>query len=199
MRSQVAAALAVAFTAALSSAAHATDAGVVETVANAAYGTAPSMTKMQKHAGDPVLHRELLETSKQGGMLVKFADGSNLDLGAASKLLVVAYVYQPDQSLGNAIVSLPSGTMHYVTGAMPKGHTTIYTPTATMVLNGTDVSVGVNAQGNTHLVVDEGTVTVRSRTTGQEMVYNAGESVDITPSGVTTSTAELTADQQSAL
>jgi ferric-dicitrate binding protein FerR (iron transport regulator) len=40
-------------------------------------------------------------------------------------------------------------------------------------------------------MVEEGSVTVRSRTTGQEMVYNAGESIDITPAGVTTSTAEL--------
>jgi ferric-dicitrate binding protein FerR (iron transport regulator) len=39
--------------------------------------------------------------------------------------------------------------------------------------------------------VEEGSVTVRSRTTGQQLVYNAGESVDITPTGVATSTAQL--------
>ena len=60
-----------------------------------------------------------------------------------------------------------------------------------MVLGDSDVTVGVNDRGNTHLMVEEGSVTVRSRTTGQEMVYNAGESIDITPAGVTTSTAEL--------
>ena len=49
----------------------------------------------------------------------------------------------------------------------------------------------MNERGNTHLMVDEGVVTVRSRTTGEELVYNAGESLDITPAGVTTSTAEL--------
>ena len=102
-----------------------------------------------------------------------------------------AYVYEPEQSVANAIVSLPEGSMHYVTGAMPKDHTTIYTPTATMVLNGSDISVGVNDRGNTHLLVENGSVTVRSRTTGQQMVYSAGESVDITPSGITTSTAAL--------
>ena len=32
--------------------------------------------------------------------------------------------------------------MHYVTGDMPNGHTTLYTPTATLVLNGADLTVG---------------------------------------------------------
>jgi ferric-dicitrate binding protein FerR (iron transport regulator) len=191
MRTRIIAATAAAFTAAISSAALANDAGVVESVAKAAYGTAPSTGKVGKHAGDVVVHRELLETSAAGGMKVKLADGSKLDLGADSKLLIVAYVYKPEQSIANAVVSLPAGSVHYVTGAMPKDHTTIFTPTATMLLNGSDVTVGVNDRGNTHLMVEEGSVTVRSRTTGQEMVYNAGESVDITPAGVSTSTAEL--------
>jgi len=191
MRTQIIAAVAAAFTAAISSAALANDAGTVESAAQNAFGTAPSMGKVEKHAGDSVMHRELLETSKAGGMKVKMADGSKLELGADSKLLVVAYVYKPEQSIANAVVSLPEGSMHYVTGAMPKGHTTIYTPTATMVLNGTDVTVGVNERGNTHLTVEDGSVIVRSRSTGQELVYNAGESVDITPAGVTTSTASL--------
>ncbi len=191
MRTQIIAAAAAAFTAVISSAALASDAGVVETVAESAYGTAPSHGKTLKHAGDVVQHRELLETSKSGGMKVKFTDGSKLDLGADSKAFVVAYVYKPEQKVANAIVSLPEGKMHYVTGAMPKDRTTIYTPTATMQLNGADVTVAVNERGNTHLMVEEGVVTVRSRTNGQELVYNAGEIVDITPNGVTTSTAEL--------
>ncbi|MDQ7249034.1 FecR domain-containing protein [Dongia sedimenti] len=191
MRIQIIAAVAAALTAAISSAALAGDAGVVETVAETAYGTAPSRTRMEKHAGDVVQHRELLETSTSGAMKVKFTDGSKLALGAGSKAFVVAYVYKPEQSVANAIVSLPEGSMRYVTGAMPKDHTTIYTPTATMLLNGADISVGVNDRGNTHLMVENGSVTVRSRTTGQQMVYNAGESVDITPTGITTSTAAL--------
>lgn len=192
MRTQIIAAVAAAFTAAISSAALASDAGVVESVAETAYGTAPSQAKTEMHAGDPVMRHQMMETSKAGGMALKLADGSKLELGADSKLLIVAYVYAPEQSIGNAVVSVPAGSVHYVTGAMPKGHTTIYTPTATMVLNGTDVTVDVNERGNTHIAVDEGSITLRSRTTGQELVYNAGQSVDITPAGITTSTAEIT-------
>lgn len=191
MRIQIIAAVAAAFTAAISSAALASDAGVVETVAETAYGTAPSQTRIEKHAGDTVQHRELLETSKSGGMNVKFTDGSKLELGADSKAFVVAYVYKPEQSIANAIVSLPEGSMHYVTGTMPKDHTTIYTPTATMVLNAADITLSVNDRGNTHMMVEEGSVIVRSRTIGQQMVYNAGQSLDITETGFSTSTAEL--------
>jgi len=191
MRIQIIAAVAAAFTAAISSAALASDAGVVETVAETAYGTVSNDTRIEKHVGDRVQHRELLETSKSGGMNVKFTDGSKLELGTDSKAFVVAYVYKTEQSIANAIVSLPEGSMHYLTGAMPKDHTTIYTPTATMVLNAADVTLGVNDRGNTHMMVEEGSVIVRSRTTGQQMVYNAGQSVDITETGFSTSTAEL--------
>jgi hypothetical protein len=191
MRIQIIAAVAAALTAAISSAALASDAGVVEIVSESAYGTAPNQMRIEKHAGDAVQHRELLETSKSGGMKVKFADGSKLYLGSDSKAFVVAYVYKPEQSVTNAIVSLPTGSMHYLTGAMPKDHTTLYTPTATMVLNGADVTIGVSERGTTHLMVEDGSVTVRSRTTGQELVYSAGQSVDITPTGITTTTAEL--------
>ena len=194
MRTQIATALAVAITAAISGTALANDVGMVKTVAATAYGTAPGMGKVEKHEGDGISHRELLETSSHGTMMVKFEDGSTLDLAAATKALVVAYVYKPEASIGNAIISLPAGEMHYVTGSMPKGHTTIYTPTATMVLNGTDVTIGVNAQGYTHLKVAEGTVTVRSRSTGKEVRYSAGESVDITPEGISASTAALGID-----
>jgi ferric-dicitrate binding protein FerR (iron transport regulator) len=191
MRTQIITAVAAAFTAAISSAALASDAGVVEAVAETAYGTAPSQTKIEKHAGDVVQHRELLQTSQSGGMKVKLTDGSKLDLGAASTAFVVAYVYKPEQKIANAIVSLREGKMHYVTGAMPKDHTTIFTPTATMVLNGADITVGVNERGTTHLMVEDGSVTVRSRNTGQQLVYTAGQSVDITETSVSTSTAEL--------
>jgi ferric-dicitrate binding protein FerR (iron transport regulator) len=191
MRSRIIAAVAAAFTAALSSAALASDAGVVETIAETAYGTAPNQEKLEKHPGDVVRHRELLETSDKGAMKVKFTDGSRLDLGAASKAFVVAYIYKPEQSVANAIVSLPEGSMHYATGEMPKDHTTIYTPTATMKLNGAELNVAVNVRGNTHVEIVEGSITVISRTTGQEMIYVAGESVDITPNGAATTTAEI--------
>jgi ferric-dicitrate binding protein FerR (iron transport regulator) len=189
MRTQIIAAAAAAFTAAISSAALAGDAGVVETVAEIAYGTTPSQTRTVKQPGDPVMHRELLQTSEAGAMRMKFADGSKVQLGADSKLLVVAYVWKPEQSITNAVVALPKGSMHYVTGAMPEGHTTVFTPTATMLLDDSDVMIDVSERGNTRLVVEEGSVTVRSRTTGEELVYNAGQSVDITPAGVTTITA----------
>src|SRR5687768_12432223 len=107
MRTQIIAAAAAAFTAAISSAALASDAGMVQTVAETAYGTAPSHARIEKHAGDMVEHRELLETSKSGGMKVKFVDGSRLDLGADSKAFIVAYVYKPESKVANAIVALP--------------------------------------------------------------------------------------------
>jgi hypothetical protein len=185
--------------AALSNNALARDVGDVEAVTHTAYGTPPSAAKSPKREGDPVAYRELLETQERSGLLLRLADGSKLTLGADSKLMVDDFVYQPQDGNGSggaskALISIPAGALRYVTGAMPKGHTTIDTPTATMVLRGTNVTVGVNPQGFTHLFVDEGAVSVHSKVTDQDTVVKAGASVDITPDGIATSTAELTGD-----
>lgn len=201
MRHQIAAALAAAACVAISGMATASQAsadqmeqvGVVEAVSQAAYGTSPNAGRIEMHRGDPVIHRELIETSDQGGLLAKLADGSKLTLGADSKAQIVAYGYQQG-AIGDAIIALAAGSMRYVTGAMPKGHTIIYTPAASMVLTGTNVAISVDARGTTHLVVDEGAVIVRSKTTGEDTEFKAGQSVAITRDGYTQTKAVVIGD-----
>jgi len=196
MRYQIAAALAAVACVAISGMANADQmeqVGVVEAVSQTAYGTSPNAGRTEMHQGDPVIHRELIETSDQGGLLAKLADGSKLTLGADSKVQVVAYGYQQGV-IGDAIIALAAGSMRYVTGAMPKGHTIIYTPAASMVLTGTNVMISVDARGTTHLVVDEGAVTVRSKTTGEDTEFKAGQSVDITRDGYTQTRAVVIGD-----
>jgi len=175
--------LAVALSASMITPALAREVGDVQAVTRSAYGTPPDATKEAKRLGDPVADHEWLETLSASGLRVRLADGSELTLGADSKVLVDSFVYDPSHSdsdaAAKAAIALPLGFMRYVTGSMPKGHTTIETPTATMTLRGTNVTVAVNANGETHLAVDEGEVTVRSKLTGQEMNVGAGSSVDI--------------------
>jgi len=175
--------LAVALSASMIAPALAREVGDVQAVTRSAYGTPPDAAKEAKRLGDPVADHEWLETLSASGLRVRLADGSQLTLGADSKVLVDSFVYDPSRSdsdaAAKAAIALPLGFMRYVTGSMPKGHTTIETPTATMTLRGTNVTVAVNANGETHLAVDEGEVTVRSKLTGQEMNVGAGSSVDI--------------------
>ena len=190
--------LAVALSASMIAPALARDVGDVQAVTRSAYGTPPDAAKEAKRLGDPVADHEWLETLSASGMRVRLADGSQLTLGADSKVLVDSFVYDPSHSdsdsAAKAAISLPLGFMRYVTGSMPKGHTVIDTPTATMTLRGTNVAVAVNQKGETLLVVDDGEVTVRSKLTGQEMNVGAGSSIDIKPEEIRKSEQSGTGD-----
>jgi hypothetical protein len=156
--------------------------GDVEAVRHDAYGTPPAAAREPKNRGDGVVYQEMLETLQRSGMLVKFNDGSKLTLGANSKVMVDAFVYAPGDAGSTALISIPTGALRYVTGAMPKGRTTIDTPTATMVLRGTNVKVSTDGS-STLLVVDEGSVSVRNKQTGEDTVVEEGDSLEISSAG----------------
>src|SRR5581483_9856307 len=167
--------------------------GNVQAVERNAYGTPPNAEKEPKREGDAIAYQELLETLAKSGLLVRFADGSKLTLGADSRLLVDDFVYDPGDTHSKALISLPAGALRYVTGAMPKGQTTIETPTATLVLRGANVAVDAGKE-DTLLYVHEGSVSVHSKLTGQDTVVNEGSSVLIGANGIVSTDEERTGD-----
>ena len=174
-------------------AATATPVGDVKAVQEAAFGTPPAATRSAKQRGDEVVYQEMLETLQKSGMLVKFNDGSELTLGANSKVTVDDFVYAPGDANSKALISIPAGALRYVTGEMPKGQTTIDTPTATMVLRGTIVKVLTDSR-NTLLVVEEGSVTVRNKLTGQDTLVEEGDSLQISGAGFGATDEDETGD-----
>jgi hypothetical protein len=175
------------------SAALTTPVGDVEAVQETAFGTPPAASRAVKHRGDGVVFQEMLETQQKSGMLVKFNDGSKLTLGASSQVTVDAFVYAPGDAASKALISIPTGALRYVTGQMPKGQTTIKTPTATMVLRGTNVKV-LSDGGNTLLVVDEGSVSVHNDLTGEDTQVEEGHSLQISSTGFGTTDEDETGD-----
>jgi hypothetical protein len=174
-------------------AASTTPVGDVEAVQEHAYGTPPAAARESKHRGDGVVYQETLETLRKSGMLVKFNDGSKLTLGANSTVMVDSFVYAPGDAGSKALISIPAGALRYVTGSMPKGQTTIDTPTATMVLRGTNVKVLTDGS-NTLLVVDEGSVSVHNKQTGEDTVVEEGDSVQISSTGISSTDEDDTGD-----
>jgi hypothetical protein len=170
-----------------------TPVGDVEAVQEEAFGTPPASAREAKHRGDGIVYQEMLETLHESGMLVKFNDGSKLTLGANSKVLVDNFVYAPGDAGSKALISIPTGALRYVTGEMPKGQTTIDTPTATMVLRGTNVKVLTDGS-NTLLVVDEGSVSVHNKQTGQDTVVEEGDSLQISSTGFGATDEDQTGD-----
>jgi hypothetical protein len=151
------------------------DVGAMAEVQRAVYGAPPQGSQVVKHQGDAVVFQEALETVDDGGALVRFIDDSTLSMGANSKVLIDAFVFDPQKTEGNALIRISLGTLRYVTGGMPKGKTVIKTPTATLVLRGTDVTVHVHPDGTTDATVNEGNVDAHNDVTSDDTNIAPGQ------------------------
>src|ERR1700749_3098249 len=154
--------------------------GAVEKILRSAYGTPPQEAKRAANVGDGVVFKELLETYPQSAAEVKFVDGSVLTIGARTSVVVDDFVFNPPNASSHNYMSMTAGALRFVTGSMPKGGTVIETPTATLTLRGTAIRVGVSANGNTELIVDEGLVDTHSKGSQGTETVGAGSSVTVT-------------------
>ena len=151
------------------------DVGAMAEVQRAVYGAPPQGSQVVKHQGDAVVFQEALETVADGAALVRFIDDSTLSIGANSKVLIDAFVFDPQKTEGNALIRISLGTLRYVTGEMPKGKTVIKTPTATLVLRGTDVTVHVHPDGSTDATVNGGDVDAHNDVTKDDTNIATGQ------------------------
>ena len=151
------------------------DVGAMSAVKRTVYGVPPQGSQLVKRQGDVVAFQEEIETLERSGALIRFVDDSTLTLGEKSKVLIDSFVFDPGTAEGNALVRISVGTLRYVTGDMPKGKTVIKTPTATLVLRGTDVTVHVHPDGTTDATVNEGIVDGTNDVTNDETNLAEGE------------------------
>jgi hypothetical protein len=153
----------------------AAEVGAVTQVQRTVYGVPPQGSQSVKRAGDAVVFQEQLETVEDSAALIRFIDDSTLAIGAKSKVLIDAFVFDPAKAEGNALINISVGTLRFVTGQMPKGKTVIKTPTATLVLRGTAVTVHVHPDGTTDTTVDEGGVDGHNDVANEDMNIEEGE------------------------
>ena len=159
------------------------DVGAMASVQRAVYGVPPQGSQAVKQQGDTVVFQEALETVENGAALVRFVDDSTLALGAKSKVVIDSFVFDPQTAQGNALINISVGTLRFVTGGMPKGGTTIKTPTATLVLRGTDVTVHVHPDGTTDTTVHEGEVDAHNDQTNETSNLQPGDGATIGEGG----------------
>jgi hypothetical protein len=153
----------------------AAEVGAMAKVQRTVYGVPPQGSQSVKREGDSVQFQEALETVESSSALIRFVDDSTLALGANSKVLIDAFVFDPAKAEGNALIRISVGTLRFVTGDMPKGKTVIKTPTATLVLRGTDVTVHVHPDGTTDTTVNEGSVDGHNDVTNDETTIAEGQ------------------------
>jgi len=150
--------------------------GDMERVQQTVYGTPPNGQQLAKHQGDGVVFHENIETWAASSAQLRFIDGSHLTLGSKAKVLIDEFVFDPSKAQGNALIKISAGTLRWVTGAMPKGQTVIKTPTATLTLRGTDVTVHVHPNGTTDAKVHDGIVDNHNDLTNTDTTMGPGDS-----------------------
>lgn len=169
----------------LSTAAHAQtyeSVGRIDNLVPAAFHTPPGGQQLAARQLDPVVRDETLTTTDEGGLLVTFADGSELTLGANSTAVIDEFAY-PGPGQGNATIELVSGVFRFVSGQMDEAGVKVETPTASIGIRGTVIYVVVLKDGTTIQITDRGAASVYSKKTGKTAIVEEETGVSVDPAG----------------
>jgi hypothetical protein len=114
--------------------------GQVEKLAGSVIATHVNGGKDKLATGSPVYQKDVLETSKDGAVAIKFADGTNFSLGGDARMVLDELIYNPNAKSGSAVMSVLKGTFVFVTGEVASSAPDamkVRTPSGTLGIRGT--------------------------------------------------------------
>jgi hypothetical protein len=120
---------------------------------------------------------EEVSTGPNSGTRIVFKDGTNLELGENSRLVLTKLVFDPDPKKSEISVKALAGVFRWTSGNLPVGNYHISTPVATIGIRGTSLEWIVGANGLTTVALAKGSVTVTNA---------RGASVELEPNQATT-------------
>ncbi len=97
-------------------------------------------------AGIDVFANEIVKTAEDSAALLVFEDKTELSIGADSEIVLDRFVFDPDPAKSAVAVSILSGVARFSTGVLPKSAYTIRTPSATMSVRGTTLTITVEKE-----------------------------------------------------
>ena len=98
---------------------------------------------------------DIVKTGK-GKTAIQFVDDTRVDITEHSKLIIDAFVYDPETSTGSLSIKASLGTIRYASGLIAKNskqNVKIQTPTATIGVRGTDFSMTVDELGGSTIIL----------------------------------------------
>jgi hypothetical protein len=149
--------------------------GSANDVVNHAWGTPPEQGRTELAAASPVHRNELLETGEESAVEVVFVDASKLTMGQSARVTVDEFVYA-DPATSRSVINLTKGAFRFVSGNMAEDKVTLKTPTATMVIRGTELKIDVADDGQTEVSVIEGAIELTSLIAGTALSIATGQS-----------------------
>jgi hypothetical protein len=130
--------------------------GDVEMVRVWAYGTPVEQARGDLLVEQAVFGDEVVETVRDGALHLRFVDDTQFRLGSNSRAVIDSFVYDADKGTGEIALSLSKGLFRYISGNLKGESITIRTPTATIGLRGTVVTIYVAPDGATFVSASEG-------------------------------------------
>jgi hypothetical protein len=119
---------------------------------------------------DDIYHNELIETGSDSATEISFLDDTTLTVGANATLVLDKFIYDPDPSKASFVLTATAGVFRFASGTLPKKSYMIHTPTATIGIRGTVLTVAVlsldepgsSGRVAVSVMVDEGAVDIVS-------------------------------------
>lgn len=131
-----------------------------------------------------VFSDQFVRTPEDAALHVLFVDGSVFRMGANSEAQIDQYLFDPEQGRGEIALTLTNGVFRFISGSMNQlqdNEITVETPTTTLGIRGTDLTVEV--QGNADILfVREGIVAVFPHgcpAAGPDMLVTAGQTARV--------------------
>jgi hypothetical protein len=126
-----------------------------------AEGVRASLPREKLYFDTNVYASETVETGTGGGTALRFLDGTTLQVGGNSSVVLDKFVYDPSAGTGEAAITFGKGIFRFVSGAMENEEAMeLKTPTATMTIRGTRFILYVADDGTSELIMIDGIVDV---------------------------------------
>lgn len=120
---------------------------------------------------DNVFAEEVIETDSDSAARLVFLDGTELSLGASSRVLLDRFVYDPNAGTGTLLLTMVQGAFRFVSGTLSSQSYGLRTPFATLAIRGTTVGIDLFAGA---VFVQQGTVELTLTRNGRRLVIEEG-------------------------
>jgi FecR protein/Bacterial Ig-like domain len=182
--------------------------GRVETVSGSA-SVVRNGVAVDLNVGDLVFQGDVVQTRSDSTLGIGFADGSAFSLQENARMALNEFVYDPNGTSNSALINLVQGTVSFIAAQVAKtGNMRVDTPTATLGIRGTFVTVDVSSVDG-HTVASlgletnpttgeqfAGAFTLTNRITGNQVTVNQVNSMfSVSPLGLISESAKPLAMQ----
>ncbi|MEM7482977.1 MAG: FecR family protein [Acidobacteriota bacterium] len=138
-------------------------------------GTPPGGSPAAIAVGDGVVLNTVLESGRAAGARMTLEPAGSLQLGPEARLVVDRNTVDAATGATESGLSLLLGKIRLALSSAFRGEVEIDTPTATIGIKGTVLTVDVAPSGDTVVWVTEGVVEVQSKAGGEAVTVSAGE------------------------